>query len=139
MYRDPRVPIIHPIKRSQRTIFGSQSATYGHRMRRFTRLSTKLPQELNGLAGMLKKASSFVLASLRGSTYRTGKEPVLKGSGWVGEMCTLRLLARYGRAWERHVLACLGVGRGEKSGLFEHPAVYSDGFLTSISIASSLT
>jgi len=41
---------------------------------------------------MLKKDSVFVLASLRGSTYRLGKEPVA-GSGRAGEIYMLRLQA----------------------------------------------
>jgi hypothetical protein len=33
---------------------------------------------------MLKKAATFVLAALRGSTYDPGNEPVSAGSGRVG-------------------------------------------------------
>jgi hypothetical protein len=55
---------------------------------------------------MLKKSASFVLASLRGSTYRS-----------------VRLASSLAAAalWTRRVSARLGWA-GEKSGHFEHPA-----------------
>ena len=36
---------------------------------------------------MLKKPASFVLASLRDSTYRTWETSCLGSSGWAGEDC----------------------------------------------------
>ena len=57
---------------------------------------------------MLKQSASFVLASLRGSTYRRVR---LASSLVAALLGTRRVSARQG--WE-----------GEKSGLFEHPAEY---------------
>src|SRR5438874_12443321 len=58
------------------------------------------------LSRMLKKSASIVLASLRGSTYRSVRLTSSLAAALLG---TRRVLARQG--WV-----------GEKSGLFEHPA-----------------
>ncbi len=55
---------------------------------------------------MLKKSASFVLASLRGSTYRSVRLASSLAAALLG---TRRVSTRQGWA-------------GEKSGLFEHPA-----------------
>jgi hypothetical protein len=57
---------------------------------------------------MLKQSANFVLASLRGSTYRSVRLASSLAAALLG---TRRVLARPGWA-------------GEKSGLFEHPAEY---------------
>ena len=54
---------------------------------------------------MLKKSASGVLASLRGSTYRSVRFAFSRAAALLG---TRRVSARQGWA-------------GEKSGLFEHP------------------
>ena len=56
---------------------------------------------------MLKKSASFVLASLRGSTYRSVRLASLLAVALPGDR---RVLAR--RGWE-----------GENGGLFEHPGL----------------
>jgi len=55
---------------------------------------------------MLKQSASFVLASLRGSTYRSVRLTSSLAAALLGRK---RVLARWGWA-------------GEKAGLFEHPA-----------------
>ena len=85
---------------------------------------------------MLKKSASGVLALLRGSTLRrsfsetgstVGDFPFAK-IHWKGEgphevrCIPPRLFARCGLAWEKARLGAPGLG-GEKSGLFEHPAI----------------
>ena len=68
---------------------------------------------------MLKKSASFVLASLRGSTYRSVR---LASSLAAALPAERRVLAR--RGWA-----------GEKSGLFEHP----EDILTSTLLCKILT
>jgi hypothetical protein len=69
------------------------------------------PRRMNANANrMLKKSASIVLASLRGSTYRSVRLASSLAAALLG---TRRVLARQG--WE-----------GEMSGLFEHPAIIDD-------------
>jgi hypothetical protein len=72
---------------------------------------------------MLKQSASFVLASLRGSTYRSVRFASSLAAALPAER---RVLVR--RGWA-----------GEKSGLFDHPADYSGNITLRIIMASCRT
>jgi hypothetical protein len=119
------------------------------------------PHSMVASGRMLKKSSSFVLASFRPSTYPMGKEPVSAGSGRVGENddasparhCRLTISAASANmtliilrvadlaaavAAEQRVLARRGWA-GENDGLFDHPVGSVLPYVTHVRITEILS